>query len=50
MSLLNDWEPMNDTRWVSTNMHIMCVLPTILTEIKQIIVFLTFFVLMISYL
>ncbi|CAF5047897.1 unnamed protein product, partial [Rotaria magnacalcarata] len=31
--LLDDLEPMNDTRWVST-IHITCTLPAILTETK----------------
>jgi ribonuclease P/MRP protein subunit RPP20 len=33
MPLLDDLEPMSDTRWVST-IHIICTLPTILTETK----------------
>lgn len=33
MPLLDDLEPMNDTRWVST-IHIVCTLPAILTETK----------------
>ncbi|CAF1564054.1 unnamed protein product [Rotaria sordida] len=33
MPLLDDLEPMNDTRWVST-IHIICTMPTILTETK----------------
>ncbi|CAF4669892.1 unnamed protein product, partial [Rotaria sp. Silwood2] len=33
MPLLDDLEPMNDTRWVST-IHITCTMPTILTETK----------------
>jgi ribonuclease P/MRP protein subunit RPP20 len=33
MPLLDDLEPMSDTRWVST-IHITCTLPTILTETK----------------
>ena len=31
--LLDDWKPMNDTRWVFT-IHIMCTFPSILTETK----------------
>lgn len=33
MPLLDELEPMNDTRWVST-IHITCTLPMILTETK----------------
>ncbi|CAF0999677.1 unnamed protein product [Rotaria sp. Silwood1] len=33
MPLLDDLEPMSDTRWVST-IHITCTMPTILTETK----------------
>jgi ribonuclease P/MRP protein subunit RPP20 len=33
MPLLDDLEPMSDTRWVST-IHITCTLPSILTETK----------------
>lgn len=33
MPLLDELEPMNDTRWVST-IHITCTLPAILTETK----------------
>lgn len=33
MPLLDDLEPMNDTRWVSS-IHIVCTLPSILTETK----------------
>ena len=33
MPLLDDREPMSDTRWVST-IHITCTMPTILTETK----------------